>query len=175
MIQRKENIDAALQDLKGWLEAEIRESPLGRTFTADDGLRISPHLQSYDRSLTIDVRWTIGENPILVERYKAISFELRKLNEHRTQVIGICAIPQLDPYFERIWSALLDTYGSPSTPVVSGKTLTPNEVIATFYRRHSHNKKITLKQVCDDLGVNYDSIRVAKVAYDKRRRRKGSD
>jgi hypothetical protein len=53
--------------------------------------------------------------------------------------------------------------------------LSADEVIATYYRRHAHNRKISLKQVCEDLNVNYGSIRVAKVAYDKRRKRGRSD
>jgi hypothetical protein len=91
--------------------------------------------------------------------------------------------------FDRVWSMLcaeLERRGrlvaQLTTPHIEGhpapateRSPTANQVIAIFYRRHSHNRKVTLKQVCEDLNVNYDSIRVAKVAYDKRRRRKGSD
>jgi hypothetical protein len=60
-------------------------------------------------------------------------------------------------------------------PATYDKKPTPDDVIATYYRRHTHNRKISLKQVCEDLHVNYNSIRVAKVAYDKRRKRGRSD
>lgn len=62
-----------------------------------------------------------------------------------------------------------------ATPAESTGKLSPDKVIETFYRRKARNSKITLKQVCAEMGVNYDSIRVAKVAYDKRRRRRHKD
>lgn len=52
---------------------------------------------------------------------------------------------------------------------------TPNEVIEKYYRRRARNPKITLKRVCVEMGVNYHSIRTAKVAYDKRRKRGHKD
>ncbi len=52
---------------------------------------------------------------------------------------------------------------------------TPEDVIRKYYRRHARNPKITLKQVCAEMGVNYASIRVTKVAYDKRRRHSHKD
>lgn len=43
--------------------------------------------------------------------------------------------------------------------------------IITYYRRKARGSRVTLKEICDQMELNYDSVRVAKVAYDKQRRR----
>jgi len=50
----------------------------------------------------------------------------------------------------------------------------PDQVIEAFYRKHAQNKKITLKQVCEELGADYGYIRKRKVAYDMRKKSKRS-
>ena len=179
MIQHEANIDAPLQNLARWLEIEIEQSTgIPHIITTDDGLRIS--LSGHplnDRWIDIDARW-VDVTGLLQEHFKVIRFELRELAESRTQVIGTCAIPLVDSYLERLWGKLIRVFapsGRPQPPAERSKPLTPDAVIGIYYRRHSHDRKITLKQVCEDLGANYASIKVAKVAYDKRRRRKRSD
>lgn len=49
------------------------------------------------------------------------------------------------------------------------------DVIKRYYRRHARNPKITLKQVCEEMGARYDSIRAAKYHYDRRRKRRHSE
>ncbi len=54
----------------------------------------------------------------------------------------------------------------------TGHPIAPaDRVIETYYRRHARNPKITLKQVCTEMGADYGYIRKRKVAYDKRRNR----
>lgn len=78
-----------------------------------------------------------------------------------------------DRFIEHI-DAMLMPVDLPAAPAPRSKS--PIEhAIETFYRRRARNPKITLKQVCEELGVNYASTRVAKVAYDKRRRPRKKD
>ena len=60
----------------------------------------------------------------------------------------------------------------PSSVLTTTQKPKPDEVIEKYYRAHAQNRRITLKQVCADMGAKYDSIRVAKVAYDKRKRKR---
>ncbi len=43
--------------------------------------------------------------------------------------------------------------------------------VITYYRRRARNPKITLREVCEHMGVNYQSVRNYKVLYDKTRKR----
>ncbi len=52
---------------------------------------------------------------------------------------------------------------------------TYKKVIERYNRAHAQNKKITLKQICEEMNVNYDSIRTLKsrLAKQKNRKRNG--
>ncbi len=45
------------------------------------------------------------------------------------------------------------------------------EVIVTYYRRHARGSKVTLKELCEQAGVDYQWCRKVKMAYDAGRRR----
>ena len=48
------------------------------------------------------------------------------------------------------------------------------QVIERYNRAHGQNKKITLKQICDEMNVDYASIRVMKSRDAKRKKPKRS-
>lgn len=43
--------------------------------------------------------------------------------------------------------------------------------VITYYRRHARNPKITLKQVCEELGLNYQTVKNYKAVYDTVRKK----
>lgn len=43
--------------------------------------------------------------------------------------------------------------------------------IITYYRRHARGSKVTLKEICEQLGVDYGYTRVIKVVYDRNRKK----
>jgi len=45
------------------------------------------------------------------------------------------------------------------------------QAIASYELRHKQNRKITLRQVCEEFGVNYGSTRVLKSRYAKQKRK----
>ena len=45
------------------------------------------------------------------------------------------------------------------------------EVIVTYYRRHARGSRVTLKELCEQAGLDYGYCRVIKVQYDKNRKR----
>ena len=45
---------------------------------------------------------------------------------------------------------------------------TYKEVYARYRRRHARNPKVTIREVCDEMGVDYDNIRAAKSRATKR-------
>ncbi len=56
-------------------------------------------------------------------------------------------------------------HARPESPAPTG-----DKVIETYYRRHARNPKITLKQVCVEMGADYGYIRKRKSMYDKLKR-----
>ncbi|MDP9314132.1 MAG: hypothetical protein M3R24_25175 [Chloroflexota bacterium] len=56
-------------------------------------------------------------------------------------------------------------HAQPESPAPTG-----DKVIETYYRRHARNPKITLKQVCAEMGADYGYIRKRKSMYDKLKR-----
>lgn len=49
---------------------------------------------------------------------------------------------------------------------------TAREVLQRYNRAHAQNPKITLKQICEEMNVNYASIRALKSRYTKQRKAK---
>jgi hypothetical protein len=45
-------------------------------------------------------------------------------------------------------------------------------VIEKYNRAHAHNKKITMKQVCEQMGVSYDAVRTFRSRTGKRKSQK---
>jgi len=45
------------------------------------------------------------------------------------------------------------------------------EAIITYYRRHARGSRVTLKEICEQYGVDYGYTRVIKVQYDRNRKR----
>lgn len=113
MAGHEEIFNTAKQYLAQWLETEIQQrTGLGRAFDTDDGLAISLNGHPLnDRWIDIDAGW-VDATGVLQERPKVIRFELRELAVNRTQMNGICTIPLLDPFFERLWSRLLEVFRS---------------------------------------------------------------
>lgn len=45
------------------------------------------------------------------------------------------------------------------------------EAIITYYRRRARGSRVTLKEICEQVGVHYGYTRQIKVVYDQNRRR----
>lgn len=45
------------------------------------------------------------------------------------------------------------------------------ETIITYYRRHARGSRVTLKELCEQAGVDYGYTRLIKVQYDRNRKR----
>lgn len=48
---------------------------------------------------------------------------------------------------------------------------TYKEVYARYRRRHARNPKVTIREVCEEMGVDYDNIRAAKSRATKHKKR----
>ncbi len=105
------------KDIIGWLSTEIDRnhySPGAEGVT----LLVNP---PKDGIIDIDARWVDqGPQSILIEKNAAIRFELRRIDDNRTDATGTCRIPSLEPYFDRNWNRLLDTF----PPVKQAEQLT---------------------------------------------------
>lgn len=46
------------------------------------------------------------------------------------------------------------------------------QAIARYEREHKQNRKVTFKQICEQMGVNYASARVLKSRYAKQKKKR---
>jgi hypothetical protein len=90
----------------------------------------------------------------------------------RAGVLALLDDPSLSPAaFEQVLTdaALLHPK---EAPVEQPRKPTGRDVIERYNRAHARNPKITLKQVCAEMNVNYASIRALKSRYAKQKRPK---